>query len=216
MKNTVLTVIITAIIVVGGVYLWQGKQVSSPPAQPDEEQKVSSLADCSNLSSSWALFSGNETSLSFCYQSAWGDLTVKETGSSQEARTGTVYYLVFPNSVNNYPLISYSTLDYKRLGDSDVPPGLDWKGLDFDKSNSELALLFPDFENAIVQKFTVNGRQVLKVHRNFIEPLSQERITPVDYFMPDVTINGENYNLHIIFSPEQESDIDTLLETMSF
>ncbi|HBD05199.1 TPA: hypothetical protein DCZ32_01950, partial [Candidatus Uhrbacteria bacterium] len=147
---------------------------------------------------------------------------LKETGISPEAMVGTIYYISFSDApaqplVNNnpYPLISYSTLDFQTLGDSDVGPGMDWKALDFSKSETELALLFPN-ENATAQKLTVNGKQILKVNRDLIEPLSGERITPLDYFMPDVVINGATYNLHIIGSPEQEADLDKLLESMVF
>ena len=87
--------------------------------------------------------------------------------------------------------------------------------MDFSKSETELAYLFQD-ENAVTQKLTVKGKQVLKVNRDFVEPLSQERITPVDYFIPNVVINGTTYNLHIIGLSEQETDLNKLLESMVF
>ncbi|KKQ70874.1 MAG: hypothetical protein UT33_C0017G0011 [Candidatus Peregrinibacteria bacterium GW2011_GWC2_39_14] len=173
-----------------------------------------SLADCRSLSPSWALFSDSETSLSFCYINSWGTAKFKETEISPAAKAGTIYYISFSESVN-YPLISYSTLDFKKLGDSDVPSVIDWKALDFSKSETELALLFPN-EKATVRKITVNSKQVLVVNRDFIEPLSQKRITPLDYFMPNVSINGTTYNLHLVGLSEQEAVLDKLLESMSY
>ena len=215
-STIIMTAVITAVIVGGGVYLWQNKKAQPVPMQQvNQEQEARSLADCSKLGSSWTPFSNNGTSLSFCYKNSWGATELKETGTSPEARVGTVYYISFSKSVNNYPLISYSTLNFQRLGDSDVPPVINWKTLDFSKSETELARLFTD-ENATAQKLTINSKQVLRVKRNFIEPLSQERITPLDYFMPNVVINGATYNLHIIGSPEQETDLDKLLESMVF
>ena len=222
-STIIMTAVIAAIVVGGGVYLWQNKEAQPVPAQQvNQEQEARSLADCNKLGSSWTQFSNSRTSLLFCYKNSWGGTELKETGISPGARVGTMYYISFSDapaqpSVNNnpYPLISYSTLDFQTLGDSDVGPGMDWSALDFSKSETELARLFPD-ENATARKLIVNGKQILKVNRDFIEPLSQERITPLDYFMPNTIINGTSYNLHIIGSPEQEADLDKLLESMVF
>lgn len=215
-STIIVTAVITAVVVGGGVYLWQNKQAQPAPIQQvNQGQEARSLADCNNLGSSWTLFKNSGTSLSFCYKTMWGSTELKESGISPEAKVGTVYYISFSKSVNNYPLISYSTLDFQKLGDSDVSPVIDWSALNFNKNETELARLFPN-ENATAQKLTVNGKQVLKVNRDFIEPLSQERITPLDYFMPNVVINGTTYNLHIIGSPEQEADLDKLLDSMVY
>lgn len=216
-STIVVTAVITAVIVGGGVYLWQNKETQPAPTQQvSQEQEARSLADCSKLGSSWTLFSSSGTSLSFCYKTSWGGTKLKETEMSPEARIGTIYYISFSKSVNNYPLISYSTPDFQKLGDSDVPEIIDWKALDFNKSETELARLLPSDENAAAQKVIINGKQVLKAHSDFISPLSQTRIQSVRYFLPDVTINGENYNLSVLGSPEQEVDLDKLLESMAF
>ncbi len=216
-STIIVTAVITAIIVGGGVYLWQNKQAQPAPTQQvDQGQEARLFADCSKLDSSWKLFSNSGTSLSFCYKTTWGSTTLKETSRSPEARVGTIYHISFSKSVGNYPLISYSTLDFKRLGASDVPEVMDWKSLDFSKNEIELARLLPADQNATAQKLTVNGKQVLKTHSDFIEPLAQERVKSVDYFMPNVIISGATYNLHILGSPEQEADLDKLLESMTF
>jgi len=215
-STIVVTAVIVAVIVGGGVYLWQNKQAQPAPTQQvNQGQEARSLADCSKLGASWTPFSNSKTSLFFCYKTPWGTTTLEETSISPKARKGTVYYVSFSKSVNNSPLISYSTLDFQKLGDSDVPPVIDWEALDFSKSETKLAQLFPD-ENATAQKLTVNGKQVLKVNRDFVEPLSQKRITPLDYFMPNVVINGTAYNLHIVGSPKQEADLEKLLDSMVF
>ena len=214
------TIVVTAVIVVvmagGGVYLWQNKKAQPTSTQKvNQEQETRLLADCSELDSSWTLFSDSGPSLSFCYKTSWGTPEFKETGISPKARKGTVYHISFPKSANYYPLISYSTLDFQKLGDSDGGPGIDWKALTSNKNEVELARLFPN-DNATAQKLTMNGKQVLKINRDFVEPLSQERITPLDYFMPNVVISGTTYNLHIIGSPEQEADLEKLLNSIVF
>lgn len=208
----VTTVFITTIVVSGGIYYFQKTQPASMQ-QVEQKSEARSLTDCNKLGSSWTLSSNSGTSLSFCYKTSWGTSDLKETSISPEARKGTIYYISFSKSVYNYPLISYSTLDFQKLGDSDVPLVIDWKALDYSKSETELARLFPN-ENATVQKINVNGKQILKVNRDFVEPLSQKRVTPLDYFMPNIIINGTAYNFHMIGSPEQEADLEKLLESM--
>jgi hypothetical protein len=216
------TAVITAVVIGGGVYLWQNKEIQPAPTQQlEKKQEVRSLADCSKLGSSWTLFSNSGTSLSFCYKAPWGNPQLKEEAVDPKVGIGSTWFLTFPTAPspmlgNQYPLISYQTLDYQLLGDTDAPPFSAWVSMDFNKSNSELARLFPDSQNATALKFTVNSRQVLKAKRDFVEPLSQERITPLDYFMPNVVIDGTSYNLHIIGALEQEADLDKLLNSMVF
>lgn len=183
--------------------------------ETEEVEEVVAVADCSDLDDSWSLFFSSETSLSFCYKKDWGETKFKASGLSPEVQVGEVYYVSFSKSINNSPLVRYQTPDFQRLGDSDVPPGIDWTKLDFNKSDEELAELFSG-ENPTLEKMEVNGKAVLKVHKDFIEPLSQERITPVEYFMPNVTISGNSYNLQIFGSSEIESDLDLLLGTITF
>lgn len=193
-----------------------GSEEEPVTATTEENQVTRSIADCSNLDESWALFQSDETSISFCYQNEWGVPTVKKSGLRPEVEEGTKYYISFPNSINNNPLITYATLDHKRLGDSDVAPLIEWNSLDFSKDSSELAKLVFFSENATAEKLTINDKQVLKVHMDFIEPLSQERVTPVEYFMPNVNISANMYNLHVICSVDQEEKIDVLLKSLTF
>lgn len=208
----IIAVVIIAVVAGGGVYLWRNK-VTEPASE------TRSLADCSKLGTAWDLFSDNKTTLSFCYKNLWGIIGLKETEISPEARIGTSYYVSFAPKSGIYlppfsPLISYETLDYRKTGDSDVPPEIAWKMLDFSKSETELALLVHPDEYATAQKLLVNGKQVLKLHRN--RNTVSGPFTSVSYFMPNVVINGTTYNLKITCAPEQEADVDKLLESMTF
>ncbi|KKT74474.1 MAG: hypothetical protein UW70_C0053G0002 [Candidatus Peregrinibacteria bacterium GW2011_GWA2_44_7] len=183
--------------------------------------EMAAIADCSALADSWTLFESDEVSFSFCTQKAWGVPSIKETTSSPEARVGTVFHVVFPDAprspsvLNNpYPLMSYSTIDYKKLGDGDVGASFDWSKLEGNPSESQLALLFP--EESTVEKWEVNGITVYKFHGDSIEPLSGERITPVDYYIPKVMINEIPYNFHLIGGLEQEQELDTVVESLRF
>jgi len=183
---------------------------------------VGSSIDCSKLGSAWTAFLSDETSLTFCYRFSWGNPEIAETGTNPSMRTGMVHHVSFPDAPhqpsvngNRYPHISYSTLDFQILGDGDVPPILDWKELDFGKSEGDLAGLFSETD-AIVKKLSVNGKQVLQVKRDYIGRLSQEHVTPLHYFIPNVVINGTAHNVHVIGAVEQEEDLDLLVESMRF
>ncbi len=234
LTQVAITVVIVIIIVLSySIYLWKEitktqipvQQVVEnvkpvPQPQVEEEKESQPLDKCGKIDSSLALFSDSTTSLSFCYKASWGTPEVKESTTSPESKIGTVYYISFTKIVNknrvyDSPLINYSTLDFELTGDRDGSPFMGWSEIDFDDNEAELVKLFPN-QNAVVQKLIVNNRQALKVKSDFIHPLSEERITPLDYFMPNVVINGTAYNLHIIGSSEQETDLDKLLESMTF
>ena len=219
-----MTAVITAIVVGGGVYWWQNKETQSALTQQvNQEPEVRLLADCSKLGSPWTRFENSGTSLSFCYKNSWGSPQLKQETLDPRGGKGSQWFITFPSAPrvksvlgNQYPLINYESLDFQLTGDTDGTPFSAWASIDFNKSGSELARLLFSNENAAVKKLTVNGKQVLKVKSDLIEPLSQERITPLDYFIPNVVINGTTYNLHIIGGVEQEADLDKLLESMVF
>lgn len=229
-----ITVAIVIIVVLSySIYLWkeitktqipvqQVVENIEPAQQPQvkEEKESQPLDTCGKIDSSLALFSDSTTSLSFCYKISWGTPKIEKSGVSPEAQIGTIYHITFTKIVNknrvyDSPSISYSTLDFELTGDRDGSPFMGWSKIDFNINETELAKLFPN-QNAVVQKIIVNNKQALKVKSDFVHPLSEERITPLDYFIPHVIINETAYNLHIIGSSEQETDLDKLIESIIF
>jgi len=189
----------------------------APTQKAEEEQEARSLADCTNLDNSWSLFQSNKTSLSFCYKQAWGTPELKEGPVSKESYEGEIWFISFSKSTNDYPLIRYRSKDFHMIGDTKNQSlsGAFFANPDFSKSESELARLFLN-TNATAQKLIINGQQVLKVKRNFIDPVSYDHIQSLDYFIPNVAINGTMYNLDMSGLSEQESDLGKLLESMRF
>ena len=206
LANIIIVSLIAAVLFSGGIYTWQNK--NSVP-------EVTNVADCRKIGDSWDLFSSKETSLNFCYPNSWGQAEFKETSISPQLRNGTQYHISFSESINNQPLISFSTLDFQRLGPSDALPPVNWSAIDFNKTASDLDQIFPN-ENSKTKKLIINGKQVLKVYRDFMDPLSQIRLENMNYFIPQVEISTIMYNLHILGSMEQESDLDKLLNTISY
>ena len=206
LANIFIVALIATVLVGGGIYTWQNK--NSIP-------EVTTINDCTKLGDAWDLFSNKETSLTFCYPNSWGEAEFKETSISPQLRNGTQYHISFSESINNQPLISFSTLDFQRLGPSDVLPPVNWNAIDFNKTESELDEIFPN-ENSKTKKLNINGKQVLKVYRDFMDPLSQIRLENMNYFIPQVEMNKIMYNVHILGSTEQESDLDKLLSTISY
>ena len=204
-SKIIVTAIIVAVVGGGGIYLWQAR----------------SIADCSKLGTEWELFKNDRTSLSFCYKNIWGNPDFTESGIDQKRWVGTFNSILPLRSVidykiktNNFPMIVYSTLDFQLLGDNTTLPVVDWKESNF-KSDSELARLFPNDRISYTGKLTVNGQKVLKVYRNYTVPLPNDR-SQISYFMPNVVISEKAYNLYVTGFPEQESDIENLLESMHF
>jgi len=206
LPNIFITAFITIVLVGGGIYGLQTK---------NSIFEVTTIKDCNKLGDAWNLFSSKETSLTFCYPNSWGEAKHKETSISPQLRNGTQYHISFSESKNNQPLISFSTLDFQRLGPSDALPPVNWSAIDFNKTESELDEIFPN-ENSKTKKLNINGKQVLKVYRDFMDPLSQIRLENMNYFIPQVEINTTMYNVYILGSKEQESDLDKLLNTISY
>jgi len=212
MKKIIVLIIVAIIIIGGGIWIF--KESSNNVNQQSNNYETRSLADCNYLGDSWELLEKEEISLKFCYKKEWGNAEVQEmTGPN---RTGSMFRIGF--SSENYPIINYSTPDYRNLSAGDIPKqAIDWDALDFNKDALELARLLPfGIENAVAKKLNVNGKNVLKTNRDYPDHLSGERFTPVDYFMPNVKINGSGYNLHIMSMLEQESDTDTLVKSLTF
>jgi hypothetical protein len=176
----------------------------------------SNLTDCSTLEGEWTKFSHPQTDLTFCYKNVWGTPTFNDSQISPSAKIGEIYYISF--SKNNYFVqVSYATLDYKPLGDSDVPAGPAWSKIDFKKSEAELTSLFLPFENPVVKKIKSNKVNVLEVKSDYISPFDNSNVKAVEYFIPNVTINNTPYNLKITSNEnlllDANRDLPTLLQS---
>ncbi|MBU2566567.1 hypothetical protein KKG46_03340 [Patescibacteria group bacterium] len=173
------------------------------------------ISGCSQYGPNYVTFKDQESGIEFCYQGSWGQPMIKETGISSEARNGTVYYISFTNTVDSRPLIAFSTLDFVKLGDSDVPPIINWDELDFSKSDQELVNLLPNDENSILERGMIGKQQYLKVNIDYIESFGGTRIVATKYFIPKVNYNDNNYNLYILCSPAMEKDVQTMIESVN-
>jgi len=125
----ILSVFVVAAVIMAGILIfWKSgeknkfftRTETDKSIQKDNQQKTSEKKekiDCEDLKGNWLFFKDKDTSLSFCYPGDWGEPMFNEIKVDPEKRKGTKYNLHFlqPNSKQNYPLFSYSTLDYKRL-----------------------------------------------------------------------------------------------------
>ena len=160
-------------------------------------------------------YDDNRYNFSFCYPKSFGEVSIHETGISPEARNGTAYYLKFSNSVNNEPLMVFLTQDFKKLGDSDVPSVISWKGLNMNDSLDQIKSLLPADENPVLEKVIINDKTILKVRVDYIEPFEGANIKATKYFIPNVKFNDDDYNLYILCSPDMEQDVQAMIENMN-
>ncbi|MFH0988257.1 MAG: hypothetical protein V1763_02700 [Parcubacteria group bacterium] len=171
--------------------------------------------DCARLPGQWSKFIAEDKSLSFCYADSWGAPTLSGSEVALSCRRGDVRYISFARSIGNSPLISYSTLDYALTCDRDAGPAdIDWQKLGSASTEKELKdnVFFGSVTDVVKTK--VNGLSVIKARLDYLDPLSEERVRSVGYFLPGIDIAGKKYNLHISGLPEQETSLDLLLSTM--
>ncbi len=231
-NRALLSIIITAAIVGGGVYSWQNDktilgeetvgeiEVGTEKNVNDEiTNETVRIFDCSELEDNWIEFSDVETTLHFCYRKEWGGMNLEETSTGSDYRIGTIWYV--GTGTGGVPLVSYSTLDYERIGGGDVPNINFWDVVDIHQSEEQLSTAFTKLEaefdgTAIVKKVEVNGQPALKVYRKFIIPLTGGQSEMIHYFIPEVTINNSIYNLEIAGVYSLEDDIDTIAASVDF
>lgn len=225
--SAVIVLILLAVIFLGLIHRHRQNQLvdeATTTEQVDEqtgEQTATGdaadeivAATCADLGDTWDTFAASEPTMTFCYLSSWGQPGFVMTTSTEQGREGEIYYIDFANTQGNYPIISLSTLDYRNLGDSDIGPGISWRLIDFNKSETELEYLFVRSEDPNVEKMQIAGIDVMKVERNFDDPITGGRTTSIDYFIPDVMIDGEAYNVYVTCFPSQESAVEILLQTL--
>jgi hypothetical protein len=184
-----------------------------PPADNSpKNEKITSLVNCSEFGDDWELFEADDSSLSFCYLSKWGEPTIEETSLDPKSRVGTVYYVKFKD---NGPGISYSTLDYAKTGDHDAPELIDWQALDFNKSESELASIFFEGDKInTLQKLKIGGVPMLFAQIDLWQ-ITGDYTSLMYYLIPSVNIDNRLVNLTISGLPDQQNDLRSVLESMS-
>lgn len=183
----------------------------------NKAQKDKTITNCKSFGNSWELFTKANTTLSFCYQPVWGKVTIKEAQIDPNMKVGKMYYVSFDKLKNKeHILISYSTPDFKRTGARDTWPDFEWSKLDFNKDVSQLVSLLPELINAKGLKLIANNKQVLKVNGEIQLMGDTTKTKMVDYFIPNVTINGKVYNLKIGSTAGMEDEADKVLESLTF
>ncbi len=232
-KSTILMisliVILTNIIVGGVVYCWKSQtnvvvypgkgestNMTAPKAKVENKQDKA-IVNCEDLGEDWTLFNSDNTTLSFCYQPAWGRPMLKEIEIDPRARVGTMYYVDFVNLRDkDRVLISYSTPDFEKTGSRDTSNVTDWSKLDFNEDSAQMVQLLSDSENAKGVKLMINNKQVFKMYQEVVFLGEEKKTGILEYFMPNVNIDGNLYNLSIKSSASMENEADKLLESLTF
>lgn len=211
--NSVLKIIVVTLVTTLIVGCSLRDYIQLPAKSVTSTEKETSLANCSGFGDDWALFAAEGSSLSFCYLSEWGEPTIEETSLDPKSRVGTVYYVKFKGKG---PGISYSTLDYAKTGDRDTPDLIDWKALDFNKNESELVSIFFEGDKVnILQKLKIGGVPMLFAQVDLWQ-ITGDYTSLVYYFIPNVEIDNRLVNLTASGLPDQQNDLRSVLESMSF
>lgn len=172
------------------------------------------LPPCAAMGESAALTEIEGTTLSFCTLPEWGALSVEETQIDPTMRTGSIWYLSFENMEVPGFLLSYQSKNFEKLGDRSGGPEFNFRAVDFSKTAGEIAEAIQGDENPLnVDVLRLGEKYVLRVRENRVLIDGSIR-QAVDYYLPNVLINGKQHDLHIGTIPEYKGVAEQILETL--
>lgn len=190
--------------------------------QAEMMEQAMMAADCTTLGPGWARYESNTVNMSFCVNNSWGQIREELVNYSPEAAEGNSYRIAFTREGEAAPgpIISYSSQDFRKLLDSDVP-SLDWSIVDFSKTDEELERDFAEFEGVTpaedefidVTKTTIDGLSALKVEADATSPLSGEPVHYYHWYIPESVADG-SYNVQIYSDASLASQVQLLIDSM--
>lgn len=227
-KNSIFTivfaVVVTAIVVGGGMLIWQNKSantITSPATlnsgsgkSPDEGSK---LSQNTQIACAENLVSYDAQNFSFCYKVAWG--APKITDESHPDGTGKLFHLTFAN--DEYRNNDHSTPDIWWESE-DFSPGSAqdysltcFTCIDFSKSEAEIIkALDLQNKNATIQKTSIDGKNALRIHRDYFEKMfEQGNINQLKYLIPNAFAH---YHFQVSIINNKAEDLDTFMKSISF
>ncbi|MSU75031.1 MAG: hypothetical protein EXS55_00740 [Candidatus Magasanikbacteria bacterium] len=189
------------------------QQVVAPVNQPTEK-------NCANLGTGWKLFISKKPRLSFCYPTIWGVPKPEETTISPSARLGTAWHISF-NTKSETPLISIFTSNFQKLGDSDVPSYC-WGCINLAKDETDIQKdllqgyykLGGENVSLEVKKLTIDTAPALKTKSNFVSWLSRDKMSIVEWFIPQARLGEQTYNVVVSSDQKQEADTELLINSL--
>lgn len=220
-QTIVLTVIITALIVGGGVFVWQNKtiqktaELKTPIVTNNSTESLDTTqTNCQQNGSEWTKYESQD--FSFCYIKSWG--TPKLLDETHKDGKGKLFHLAFANNenknnVNSTPDIWWESKDFAPAV-SDYSTTC-FKCIDFNQDETQIIeALGLKNKNATAQKLVVSGKKVLRIHLDYLEPeYEQGQINSLDYYIPNAF---GDYNFQVTIGYQKADEADTFIKTLLF
>jgi hypothetical protein len=215
-----LAVIITAIAVGGGIFLWQNRTAEITPSTTSKQVVSKKTAEHPETKvecpQNWIIYESQN--LSFCYNNSWG--TPKLTDETHKDGTGKLFKIGFTNekytSVDNAPSTPQLWWETKDF----APAVADYSTtcfecINFNQSESEIIkTLGYEEKNATAQKVSVDSKNALRVKTDYFEKMfDQGQINRLEYFVPNAF---GDYHLQAVVSYSKADELDTLMKNISF
>ncbi len=166
------------------------------------------LNNCNQVDEDWISFKSDQTTLSFCYPEVLGVTSLQEITSAEAMQNGIINHITFNDAENNLPRISYSTLDYRIVTETD-----DGEGVGEYLQDYFTRMVAESSENQII---TIGDNKVYKLYSSGRSLITGQNEEIIDYFVRNVMIDGTMSNFRVIGSPEQEEMIESLVSTLTF
>ncbi|KKW41717.1 MAG: hypothetical protein UY92_C0014G0042 [Candidatus Magasanikbacteria bacterium GW2011_GWA2_56_11] len=215
-----LAVIVTVVVVGGGIFLWQNRNAETAPditsTRVVSEKTVERTETKVECPQNWTMYESQN--LSFCYNNSWG--TPKFTDETHKDGIGKLFKIGFANekytSVDNAPSTPQLWWETKDF----APAAADYSTtcfecINFNQSESEIIkALGYENKNATAQKVSVNGKNALRVKTDYFEKMfDQGQISRLEYFVPNAF---GDYHLQAVVSYSKADGLDTLMKDISF
>lgn len=215
-----LAVVVTAIVVGGGIFLWQNKTADTTPSTTSKEVVNEKIAEGPETKvecpQNWTMYESQN--LSFCYNNSWG--TPKFADETHQEGKGKLFKISFANekytSVDNAPSTPQLWWETKDF----APAVADYSTtcfecINFNQSEAEIIkALGYEGKNATAQKVSVNGKNALRVKIDYFEEMfDQGQISRLEYFVPNAF---GNYHFQAVVSYSKADELDTLMKNLFF
>ena len=205
----VLISLLTIVLVILSIYLY-GTMMSQQRLEQDvislqqqiteqpkaEQDRLDPLMEYEACKSGELRYQSRYTPFTFCYPSRFGGIEESESQISPAAREGQEYTITFDRA--DAVRITLQTTNYRKLGDSDVPPEADPDCLDATKTNEELRACFTD--PVVSLEGNILGGLPMYFVTQRIDSIEDSGVPPIErnrVFVPNIS---EQPALHAIIS----------------
>lgn len=213
-------VITTAVVVGGGIFLWQNETADTTPStnskqvvNEDAAERPEVKVECPQ---NWTIYKSQN--LSFCYKNSWGAPEFRD--ETHKEGKGRLFKIGFANEKNTNAVNSPSTPQLWWETKDFAPAVADYSTtcfecINFNQSESEIikSLGYKE-KNATAQKVIVDGKNAFRVKTDYFEKMfDQGQTNQLEYFVPNAF---GDYHLQTVVSYSKADELDTLMKNLSF